>query len=50
MAIRCLIVDDHTLFREGLRRLLESLGMQRRAKDITPDLKSYVAARGQSAA
>src|SRR5437762_13016092 len=24
MAIRCLIVDDHTLFREGLRRLLES--------------------------
>jgi hypothetical protein len=34
----------------NLRRLLESLGMQRRAKDITPDLKSYVAARGQSAA
>src|SRR5437899_5224425 len=24
MAIRCLIVDDHTLFREGLRRVLES--------------------------
>ena len=24
MSIRCLIVDDHTLFREGLRRLLES--------------------------
>ena len=24
MPIRCLIVDDHTLFREGLRRLLES--------------------------
>jgi DNA-binding NarL/FixJ family response regulator len=24
MPIRCLIVDDHTLFREGIRRLLES--------------------------
>jgi two-component system, NarL family, response regulator NreC len=24
MTIRCLIVDDHTLFREGLRRVLES--------------------------
>jgi len=24
MAIRCLIVDDHTLFREGLRRVLDS--------------------------
>src|SRR5436190_7266675 len=26
MSIRCLIVDDHTLFREGLRRVLESEG------------------------
>lgn len=24
MAIRCIIVDDHTLFREGLKRVLES--------------------------
>jgi len=24
MSIKCLIVDDHTLFREGLRRVLES--------------------------
>jgi two-component system, NarL family, response regulator NreC len=24
MSIRCLIVDDHTLFRDGLRRVLES--------------------------
>ena len=22
--IRCLLVDDHTLFRQGVRRLLES--------------------------
>ncbi len=24
MAIRCLLIDDHTIFREGLRRVLES--------------------------
>jgi two-component system, NarL family, response regulator NreC len=24
MAVRCVVVDDHTLFREGLRRVLES--------------------------
>lgn len=29
----------------NLRRLLESIGLQRRAKDITPDLRDYVAAR-----
>jgi hypothetical protein len=29
----------------NLRRLLESVGLQRRAKDITPDLRDYVSAR-----
>jgi hypothetical protein len=29
----------------NLRRLLESVGLQRRAKDITPDLHDYVAAQ-----
>src|SRR5438270_12339586 len=24
MSIKCVVVDDHTLFRDGLRRLLES--------------------------
>src|SRR5438874_13347960 len=24
MSIKCIVVDDHTLFREGLRRLLDS--------------------------
>src|SRR5438270_12909694 len=24
MSIRCIVVDDHTLFRDGLRRVLES--------------------------
>jgi hypothetical protein len=28
----------------NLRRLLESVGLQRRARDITPDLSDYVAA------
>jgi hypothetical protein len=29
----------------NLRRLLESVGLQRRAKDVTPDLHDYVAAQ-----
>jgi hypothetical protein len=33
----------------NLRRLLESLGLQRRARDVTPDLKTYLAARGSAA-
>ena len=33
----------------NLRRLLESVGLQRRAKDITPDLRDYVSARSAEA-
>jgi hypothetical protein len=33
----------------NLRRLLESVGLQRRAKDITPDLRDYVSARSTEA-
>jgi hypothetical protein len=29
----------------NLRRLLEGLGLKRRAKDVTPDLRDYVATR-----
>ena len=29
----------------NLRRLLESLGLQRRARDVTPDLRDYIDAR-----
>jgi hypothetical protein len=29
----------------NLRRLLETVGLERRAKEITPDLRDYVAAR-----
>ena len=33
----------------NLRRLLESVGLQRRAKDVTPDLRDYVSARSTEA-
>jgi hypothetical protein len=33
----------------NLRRLLESVGLRRRAKDITPDLRDYVTARSETA-
>ncbi|MCJ2138455.1 hypothetical protein [Methylobacterium sp. E-066] len=29
----------------NLRRLLEALGLQRRARDVTPDLRDYIDAR-----
>ena len=32
------------------QRLLEALGLARKPRDITPDLKSYLAQRGQQAA
>ncbi|SUZ31110.1 hypothetical protein ROE7235_00845 [Roseibaca ekhonensis] len=32
----------------ALRRLLSDLGLERKAKDITPDLHSYIAAKGQA--
>lgn len=31
----------------GLRRILETLGVDRRPKDVTPDLKSYLAAKAK---
>lgn len=34
----------------NLRRLLESVGLQRRARDITPDLRDYVSARSAETA
>lgn len=33
----------------NLRRLLESLGLQRRTRDVVPDLKDYLRARSSSA-
>ena len=33
-----------------LRRLLESIGIKRRVKDITPELHEYLAGRGEAAA
>src|SRR5262249_39554797 len=33
----------------NLRRLLESVGLQRRSRDITPDLRDYVAAKAAAA-
>ena len=32
----------------GLRRILETLGVERKSKDVTPDLKSYLAAKDRS--
>jgi hypothetical protein len=31
-----------------LRRILETLGVERKARDVTPDLKTYLAAKGGS--
>jgi hypothetical protein len=44
-------LDAYQRASNTLRRLLESVGLQRRQKDITPDLKSYLSAktRGEGA-
>jgi hypothetical protein len=38
-------IDLYQRTANSLRRLLESLGLQRRAKDVTPTLQTYIAAR-----
>jgi hypothetical protein len=32
-----------------LRRILETLGVERKSKDVTPDLRSYLAAKDRPA-
>lgn len=39
-------LDTYQKTAGALRRLLESIGLERRARDVTHDLKAYVEARG----
>jgi hypothetical protein len=43
---------DLELYQRGmntLRRVLETLGLQRRAKDVTPDLQTYLRMKAEAA-
>jgi hypothetical protein len=45
--------DDLDLYSRAsstLRRLLESIGLERKARDVTPDLDTYLRDKGRSAA
>ncbi|ACK52001.1 conserved hypothetical protein [Methylocella silvestris BL2] len=42
-------LDAYNRHAGGLRRILESLGIERRKRDITPDFKAYVAAKTKGA-
>ena len=41
-------LDLHSRMSGNLRRLLESTGIRRQQKDVTPDLGDYLAAKGSS--
>jgi hypothetical protein len=38
-------IDEFQRASNSLRRLCESIGLERRSRDVTPDLKSYIAQR-----
>jgi hypothetical protein len=47
-AVEPATLDDLDAYGRGastVRRLLESVGLQRRARDVTPDLRTYLAAK-----
>ena len=41
-------LDSYTRAAGHLRRLLETLGIERRARDVTPNLRDYLASKGAS--
>lgn len=41
-------VASYTTATNALRRLLVDLGLERKARDVTPDLHSYIAAKAQA--
>ena len=43
-------IETYQRCANSLRRLLESLGLQRRQKDVTPDLRTYLADKGRQVA
>ncbi|MCC6001899.1 MAG: hypothetical protein JJU19_13715 [Pararhodobacter sp.] len=43
-----LYVARYTTATNALRRLLVDLGLERKARDVTPDLHSYIAAKVQA--
>lgn len=43
-------IAEFTTATNAMRRLLVDLGLERRAKDITPDIGSYLRSKGRSAA
>jgi hypothetical protein len=40
-------LDLYNRLAGNLRRMLESIGLQRVSRDVTPDLRSYLAGKGQ---
>jgi hypothetical protein len=42
-------LDLYNQLSGNLRRILESLGLERKSKDVTPDLHSYLAAKDRQA-
>lgn len=42
-------LDLYNRLSGNLRRILESLGLERKSKDVTPDLRSYLAAKDRPA-
>jgi hypothetical protein len=39
-------IDRYVVMTNSLRRVLETIGLERKSRDVTPDLRSYLAGKG----